>query len=202
MKIFECDAVVVGTGCAGYNCADWLYDFGCKNILIVTEGVKVGTSRNTGSDKQTYYKLSLAGNDGDSVKSMAETLFAGGAMDGDLALTEAANSAKSFFKLVSLGVRFPMNAYGEYVGYKTDHDPFQRATSVGPYTSKMMTEALENSVLKKGIKILDGCAALRVLKDEEGVQGLLALDLTANDKTEYIAIKSPHVVLATGGPAG
>lgn len=202
MKIFECDAVVVGTGCAGYNCADWLYDFGYKNILIVTEGKSTGTSRNTGSDKQTYYKLSLAGDEGDSVKSMAETLFAGGAMDGDIALVEAANSVKSFFKLVNLGVRFPTNGYGEYVGYKTDHDPFRRATSVGPYTSKKMTEALENAVISKGIRILDGCAVIRILKDEDGVCGLLALDLSVTDRAEYVAIKCPHVVLATGGPAG
>ncbi|MDE6273586.1 MAG: FAD-binding protein, partial [Clostridiales bacterium] len=202
MRIIECDAVVVGTGCAGYNCADWLYDFGYKNILIVTEGKNTGTSRNTGSDKQTYYKLSLAGDEGDSVKSMAETLFAGGAMDGDIALVEAANSVKSFFKLVNLGVRFPTNGYGEYVGYKTDHDPFRRATSVGPYTSKKMTEALENAVISKGIRILDGYAVIRILTDAEGVCGLLALDLSVTDRTEYIAIKCPHVVLATGGPAG
>ena len=34
----------------------------------------MGTSRNTGSDKQTYYKLSLCGSDGDSVREMADTL--------------------------------------------------------------------------------------------------------------------------------
>ena len=26
MRIYDFDAVVIGTGCAGYNCADWLYD--------------------------------------------------------------------------------------------------------------------------------------------------------------------------------
>ena len=95
MRIYDFDAVVIGTGCAGYNCADWLYDLGYKNIAIMTERKNAGTSRNTGSDKQTYYKLSLAGDAGDSVMSMAKTLFEGGAMDGDVALCEAANSAKS-----------------------------------------------------------------------------------------------------------
>ena len=50
MKNFEFDAVVIGTGCAGYNAADWLYDLGVTNVAIITEGVKTGTSRNTGSD--------------------------------------------------------------------------------------------------------------------------------------------------------
>ena len=67
MKEYSYDVVIIGSGCAGYNCADWLYDFGVKNIAIITEGVNKGTSRNTGSDKQTYYKLSLSGDEGDSV---------------------------------------------------------------------------------------------------------------------------------------
>ena len=135
MRISKFDAVVIGTGCAGYNAADWLYDLGVKNVAIMTEGIKVGTSRNTGSDKQTYYKLSLAGDAPDSVIGMAKTLFDGGAMDGDVALAEAANSARCFMKLAGLGVDFPTNEYGEFVGYKTDHDPCSRATSIGPYTS-------------------------------------------------------------------
>lgn len=136
MKIFEHKALVIGSGCAGYNCTDCLYEYGVKDVAIVTEGRNMGTSRNTGSDKQTYYKLSLAGDEGDSVYGMAQTLFSGGAVDGEIALCEAANSVAGFMKLVGLGMRFPTNEYGEYVGYKTDHDPFRRATSIGPYTSK------------------------------------------------------------------
>ena len=45
--------------------------------------------------------------------------------------------------LAELGVEFPVNRYGEYVGYKTDHDPFARAASAGPLTSRFMTEALQ-----------------------------------------------------------
>ena len=104
----------------------------------------MGTSRNTGSDKQTYYKLSLCGDEPDSISKMAEDLFAGGGVNGDTALAEAACSVRSFIKLANLGVPFPTNAYGEYVGYKTDHDPRQRATSAGPLTSRYMTECLED----------------------------------------------------------
>lgn len=201
MKKYSFDAVIIGSGCAGYNCADWLYDYGVKNIALITEGKNTGTSRNTGSDKQTYYKLSLAGDEADGVMEMAKTLFSGGAMDGDLALVEAANSVRSFIKLANLGVKFPTNEYGEFVGYKTDHDPYRRATSVGPYTSKRMTEALENSVKSKNITVLDNCQAIKILKNKNSVVGLLAIDLSVADKTEYVAVESPYVVLATGGPA-
>ena len=201
MKIYNFDAVVIGTGCAGYNCADWLYDLGYKNIAIMTERKNAGTSRNTGSDKQTYYKLSLAGNDGDSVMNMAQTLFEGGAMDGDVALCEAANSVRSFMKLANLGMEFPTNGYGEFVGYKTDHDPYCRATSIGPYTSKKMTEVLERSVEKKCITILDNTQAIEILTDGGHVMGVLALNNRKTDGVEYVGVCAPHVVLATGGPA-
>ncbi len=202
MKTYEYQAVVIGTGCAGYNCADWLYDMGVKNIAVLAERKNAGTSRNTGSDKQTYYKMSLAGDEGDSPMQMAETLFSGGAMDGDVALAEASGSVRAFIKLANLGVNFPTNEYGEFVGYKTDHDPYRRATSVGPYTSKRMTEVLENAVFSKGITVHDGYMAVKLLTDENGVCGVLALNAKNKEELEYIAIKTPHVVLATGGPAG
>ena len=83
------------------------------------------------------------------IYELAENLFAGGSVNGDTALCEAAGSVRSFMKLVNLGVPFPTNRYGEYVGYKTDHDPYRRATSCGPLTSKMMTEKLITSILQK-----------------------------------------------------
>ncbi len=191
------DAVVIGTGCAGLNAADSLYDLGVTSVCILTEGRFMGTSRNTGSDKQTYYKLSLSGEDGDSVRDMAKDLAAGGGVEGGTALAEAAGSVRGFLKLVQLGVPFPTNEYGEYAGYKTDHDPRTRATSCGPLTSKLMTEALERSVQKKQIPILDGLTAFSLVKVEGSVRGILACDRLG--ALHLIAARA--VILATGGPA-
>ena len=71
MEVFSFNTIVVGTGAAGFNAADRLYDFGQHDVAIITEGISMGTSRNTGSDKQTYYKLTLAGGGADSVLNMA-----------------------------------------------------------------------------------------------------------------------------------
>ena len=172
-KVLRCNTAIVGTGAAGYNAADRLWQYGQQDILLVTERRIAGTSRNTGSDKQTYYKLTLSGGDPDSVREMAETLFSGQCVDGDIALCEAALSTQGFLKLVELGVPFPRNRYGEYIGYKTDHDPRRRATSVGPYTSKQMTEKLEAAVMAKGIPMLDNALVIKVLSDGEKVLGLL-----------------------------
>ena len=42
------------------QCRDELWSLGQRDIAIVTDHKNAGTSRNTGSDKQTYYKLTLA----------------------------------------------------------------------------------------------------------------------------------------------
>lgn len=204
IRVITCNTAVVGTGAAGFNAADRLYQYGQTDTILITEGVNMGTSRNTGSDKQTYYKLTLSGGGADSVREMAQTLFEGGCVDGDLALCEAALSTQSFLRLVELGVPFPRNRYGEFVGYKTDHDPRCRATSVGPYTSKLMTEALEKSVRAKNIPIYDGLLVIDILSDGRRACGLLCLDLRhAGDLARrFTAVCCRNVVWATGGPAG
>ena len=88
-RLLRCGTAVVGTGAAGYNAADRLWQYGQRDVLLVTNDRLSGTSRNTGSDKQTYYKLTLSGGDADSVREMAQTLFEGQCMDGDTALCEA-----------------------------------------------------------------------------------------------------------------
>lgn len=197
MKELATRTVVVGSGCAGLNAADWLYSLGERDFVLVTENMLSGTSRNTGSDKQTYYKLSLSGDEGDSVGSLARTLKRED-VDGDIALCEAAGSAQCFFKLVSLGVPFPCNSFGEYAGYQTDHDERGRATSAGPLTSRYMTQALEKSVRECGVTILDHTLAFRILADDHGVYGLQCLNTA--DMT-FLTIRCAHIILATGGPA-
>lgn len=191
--------LIIGSGCAGYATAERLHTLGVTDIAILTEGRLMGTSRNTGSDKQTYYKLSLCGGEGDSVREMARTLYDGGGVMGEHALCEAAYSTRAFMHLVELGVPFPTNEYGEYAGYKTDHDPRSRATSCGPLTSKYMTEALERAVMEKGIEILDGWCVVKILVHEGAVSGVLCVSAKTG---EFLPLSCQNVVLCTGGPAG
>ena len=216
MREIRVDNVVIGSGAAGLAAALRLWKLGEENTALVTENMKSGTSRNTGSDKQTYYKLSLSGEDRDSVHMMAEDLFSGGAVDGDTALCEAALSVRGFYNLVELGVPFPCNEYGEYMGYRTDHDRGRRATSAGPYTSRLMTEALEKALGETGVRILDRTQAIRLLTFENRICGVLCLNLIVScgesadaggnycdaTKDPYLLIRADNVILATGGPAG
>ncbi len=204
IEVITKNTVVVGAGAAGFNATDRLYGYGTKDIAMICEDTKLSTSRNTGSDKQTYYKLTLSGEDNDSIGELAQTLMKGQCVDGDIALAEAANSAQGFLKLCELGVPFPSNKFGEYIGYKTDHDPRRRATSAGPLTSKLMTECLERSVFEKGIKIYSGYQVIAILSQDEKVYGLLCLNICnpENKEKRFIAFNCKNVIFATGGPAG
>ena len=134
IQCYSVNTLVIGSGAAALNAAVSLHSLGQDDIMIVTSGWGEGTSNNAGSDKQTYYKLSLSGREPDSVQRMAGDLFGGKCMHGDIALCEAQGSVRAFMNLVNLGVPFPHDKFGSWVGYKTDHDPRARATSAGPYT--------------------------------------------------------------------
>ena len=197
------DALVIGTGAAGYNAAIRLDKYGVNDVAIVTEGVNMGTSRNTGSDKQTYYKMNLCADYPDSPKAMAEDFFKGKCVDGDNAYAEAALSVPCFLQLCELGVAFPVNRLGEYVGYKTDHDPRARATSVGPLTSKMMTECLEKEAARRNIKIYDKLQIIEFIKKDKVCVGVLCLNKVAQDENDrFVLFHAKNTVIATGGPAG
>ena len=59
MKVQKLHTVVLGSGAAGLAAALRLRAEGVTDLAIVTEGLQMGTSINTGSDKQTYYKLGI-----------------------------------------------------------------------------------------------------------------------------------------------
>ena len=202
--LYELDTIIVGSGAASLNAADHLYSFGKKDIAIVTEKIGGGTSNNTGSDKQTYYKLSVSGKEPDSPYDMAKSLFDGGGMHGDLALIEATMSAQEFFHLAQIGVAFPHNDMGGFVGYKTDHDPRQRATSAGPWTSNQMFKCLYNEVKKKNIPTLDNHDVVALLVKEKRAIGVVALDKNNVESDTYglVFIKANNVVFGVGGPGG
>jgi succinate dehydrogenase/fumarate reductase flavoprotein subunit len=208
MPVYSVNTVVIGSGAAALNAAVNLVEFGQEDIAIVTESWGGGTSNQAGSDKQTYYKLSLSGEVADSPYAVAKDLFDGGCMHGDIALCEAQHSAQAFYHLVELGVPFPHDRYGGYVGYKTDHDPKGRGTSAGPLTSHLMFEALAEDVEKKGIPVFNRHDVVALLTKKVGdtrqVVGAMAVDKKAldSDRLGFVIFNAVNVVLGTGGPGG
>ncbi len=208
LPLISLNTLIVGSGAAALNAAVSLHALGQTDLAVATEGLGRGTSFNTGSDKQTYYKISLAGGGGDSPLELARDLFDGGCMHGDIAMAEAAGSARAFLRLVELGVPFPHDPLGAYVGYKTDHDPRQRATSAGPLTSQLMSRALAADVKRRRIRVFDRHPIVSLLTSADGeaarVIGAVALDERRLGRGEgaFVVFNAVNVVLATGGPAG
>ncbi len=208
LPVYSLNTLVIGSGAASRRAALDLIRQGQRHIAVVTECWNAGTSFNAGSDKQTYYKLSVAGDGLDSPAQLAADLFAGGCMHGDIALCEAQHSAQAFFDLVALGVPFPHDRHGGYVGYRTDNDPRGRATSAGPLTSKLMCECLGRALEAEGARVFDGHQVVALLVSDDGgrkcVCGALALDLSRLEPPSYglAVFNAVNVVLATGGPGG
>ncbi len=170
------------------NCAVHLYELmkrkGIENpqdrIAVLTRGLALGASRMSGSDKQTYYKQGTSPNIPDCAKAFADTLTAAGCCHADLALVEGITSLREFYHLVQAGVAFPTDSMGTFIGYKTDHDPAERATSAGPKTSKFMSECLQRDVERYGIPIFDNQEVAHLLTVGSGkakrIAGVVTID--------------------------
>lgn len=193
------DAIIIGSGAAAYSAADWLYKKNIRNVAIITENRLSGTSRNTGSDKQTYYKLSMDGMHPDSPYKMATDICKAGCTDGEKMYLQAANSIRCFLRLCDYGVEFPTDEFGGYPGYKTDHDDTVRATSVGPLTSKVMTQRLEEKVLNSnGTALFDKRQVVEIITHGGKAIGVVALN---TDTQCFEIFAAENVICATGAPA-
>lgn len=206
MQTRKLNTLVIGSGCAGLAAAVRLNALGVSSMAVYTEGLRMGTSINTGSDKQTYYKLGMYGRESDSPALMAEDLMRGGSMHGDIALVEAAMSQRAFANLVNLGVGFPHDEFGQYIGYKTDHDPKRRATSCGPYTSRDMCQCLINELKRRNVEVCEKRVAVKLLTVDsaEGrtCAGAIFVDRTAGADDVFEVVQADNIVFAVGGPGG
>ena len=210
VPLFSANTVIVGAGAAGMNAAVHLAEFWAgkgisdpaERLAVVTRGLPLGASRMSGSDKQTYYKMGTSPTTADTAVEFARTLTAAGCCHGDTALVEGLCSLREFHHLVQAGVPFPHDAAGAFVGYKTDHDPAERATSAGPKTSRFMTECLQRQAERHGVKIFDGFEPVELMTAGGRIAAMICIDRARLDGplrglTVFVA---DNWILAAGGP--
>ncbi len=214
VPLYAANTIVVGAGAAGMNAAVQLVrqwrsrgvNEPQKHVLVVTGGVRLGASRMSGSDKQTYYKLGTSPRVSDSAVDFARALTAFGCCHGDTALAEGIGSLRAFHHLVEAGVPFPHDPNGAFIGYKTDHDPCERATSAGPKTSRFMSECLQAQAQREGVRIIDHQSVAEFITAGEGagrrIVGMLCLDQVrrGGDKPALTLFAAENWILAAGGP--
>ncbi len=214
LKRHRFHTVIIGAGAAGMNAAVHLCEMMARKgvrsagrrIVVLTRGLGLGASRMSGSDKQTYYKMGTSPLTADSAASFARSLTAAGCCHEDLALVEGTESLREFYHLVRAGVPFPQDALGSFIGYKTDHDPFERATSAGPKTSQWMSRCLQAEAERYGVAIHDRQEVATLLTTGRGagkrIVGVLTLDMAASTRRQVRAnvYYCQNLVLAAGGP--
>ncbi|MHC4299823.1 MAG: FAD-binding protein [Planctomycetota bacterium] len=208
------NTVIVGAGAAGMNCAVHLCELmeqkGVENpaerVAVVTAGLGLGASRMSGSDKQTYYKMGTSPDIADSAEDFAKSLTAAGCCHGDTALIEGIGSLREFYHLVQAGVPFPTDPMGSFIGYKTDHDPYERATSAGPKTSRFMSQCLQKQLERYSVQIHDKQEMAHTLTIGSGqskrIAGVVTVDKKSQDETNHAinVFLAENIVLAAGGP--
>jgi succinate dehydrogenase/fumarate reductase flavoprotein subunit len=208
------NTIIVGAGAAAMNCAVHLCEFmeqkGFENtaerVAVVTAGVGLGASRMSGSDKQTYYKMGTSPEVADSAEDFAKSLTAAGCCHGDTALIEGIGSLREFYHLVQAGVPFPTDPMGSFIGYKTDHDPYERATSAGPKTSRFMSQCLQKQLERYSVTIYDKQEMAHLLtvgsRQSRRIAGVVTVDKNSHDQTNLglNVFLAENIVLAAGGP--
>lgn len=203
IPIYECEALVLGSGAAGMRAVVELQRRGI-DVLVASTGLFAGTSACSGSDKQTLYTASTDFK-GDNFMKYAEGLCSGGAMNFSTAYIEAVGSIDALGGLQYMGLPLPHDDHGAILRYQTDHDEAGRATSCGPRTSKLMVKVLFEEALTLGVRILPSTSGIRIVKESvdgiERVAGVIALHREER-RNEYglIYIRCRDLVIATGGP--
>ena len=214
VAVHRANTVIVGAGAAGMGCAVQLVrllrargvEGPAGGLLVVTGGLSLGASRMSGSDKQTYYKMGTSPRIADTAEDFASALTAFGCCHGDNALVEGICSLRGFYNLVEAGVPFPHGPYGAFVGYKTDHDPNERATSAGPKTSRFMSLCLQGEAERMGVRIVDKHPVAQFITAGAGqakrIVAMVCIDRAkaATGVPGVAVFVAQNWVLAAGGP--
>lgn len=188
------DTVIVGSGCAGLNCADVLLK-AHRDVAIVTDGIKRGTSANASAGSQSYC---FVDSQSDSYTAdAARELVESGVPDGEIALSQAARSSYCFMKLAQLGVEFPRNEFGGFLGFPAENSEKLRVSCTGETTSRQMHSALLASVSRRRLNIIEKMHAVELIVSDGKAKGVICID----SQEKLTAFFCNNLVIATGGAA-
>ena len=192
-EALECDVVVVGAGGAGLTAAAQAAENGAKVIVVEKMPIVGGNSlKATGGMNAagTRFQEALGITDSGVEEFIEDTMNGGHQLNNiDLVTTMAQNSSDAVDWLASIGAELPKVAATGGTVHKYLHEP-EDGSAVGSFLVDKLSAYCE----KLEIPVMLNTTATEILKEDDGIAGILA-----NDAQHNYTIRAKAVVLATGG---
>lgn len=193
-KVLDTDVLIVGGGIGGLMAAIAAGRKGARVILLEKANTRRSGSGATGNDHFTSYYPKVHGDD------MAPILKE--LLDSMLGLCQDTKLSVKMLER-SIGIADLWHEWG--INMKPFGDDYVFMGHAFPgrpriflkYDGHNQKEVLTDQARKAGALILNHHPALELLRDDEGVTGALALDMTGPDPA-FTVVRAQKVVLATG----
>jgi fumarate reductase (CoM/CoB) subunit A len=196
-NVLKGDVVVVGGGAAACMAAIAAHENGAR-VLIVDKGQvgKSGCSPNAHGGMAIHHK-----DPADSVQVHGEdTLMSGGFLNNqELVRILCAEGGKFLHRLESFGCLFDRDADGTPSVRQFGGHRYKRSVFSGDETGHEMMNGLKREILRRDIPILDEHMAIRIMRNDSRVIGLVVWDIAQGT---FLCMQAPAVVLATADAAG
>ncbi|MBI5855516.1 MAG: FAD-binding protein [Nitrospirae bacterium] len=190
---YTTDVLVVGGGGAG--CAAVLHAHAAGAKVILATKLRLGDSNTV----MAQGGMQIAVTQEDSpVTHFLDTLKGGHMKNDHQLLKTMVEEGPSIAKwLLGLGVLFDRDADGNLHVKKGGGSSKPRLLTASDYTGLEIMRVLKDEVLNQKIQLLEFCAAVELLSNENGTcTGAVLRDL---DNQRYVVVAAKTVILATGG---
>jgi fumarate reductase (CoM/CoB) subunit A len=196
-ETLSADVVAVGGGAAACMAAIAAHQAGARS-LIVDKGQlgKSGCSPNAHGGMAIYHK-----DPADSwFVHLEDTLMSGGFLNDQELVRVLCTEGRPFLdRLESFGCLFDRDEDGRPSVRPFGGHRYRRTVFSGDETGHEMMNGLKREVLRRGIPFLDEHMAVKILRDDSRVVGVLVWNIAAGS---FLYIKTPAVVLGTADAAG
>ena len=191
----ESDVVVVGGGLAALRAA-LEASKGAHRIHVVTKG-QVGRSGASAITSAGYAAAARLPGSSDSPEVHHRDTLVGGAGLNDPRLVRlmCEEGPARLAELVELGARFQTRD-GDLIRTKSGDHSFARSVAAVGYRGTELTLPLRERLVAGGVAFLERTMVVYLLRDRDGVAGVLALDL---ERGHLLVLPARAVILASGG---
>jgi len=191
----EYDVVCVGAGGAGITAAISAARVGARVLLISKDPIGYGSTRIS-----VGLVASCGIDSGDSTAAFYDDLLTGGEHLNNPKMARAVAEEARLCPAIAedLGHLFRRDAEGALsptVAMRIGGHRFARAFAI-PAHGVAMGQALRGAVARAALDVLEDTSTVTLLGDGKRIAGLVAWDMAAG---ETVVVRSPAVILATGG---